>query len=1536
MPFSGPPEISRVLRLTGRLVVILVGLTVTPCAFAADAARCSRSLVVAGPLGELGEVVCGRAPNSGEGTRVAVVGGSCGDVSLGDNGALIGTAKAPCLIRVALVTGDDDTRVGDEFKIAVESFSRRLLPRLPGAASVSAGSEYTIPVGLFSVSRGKASPVDGFFVECRSVGLPNGRDATCADMGVVAKDGGLSVRFRDEDAGVNLVRVTVGVGDASVDAEIAVNVRLKMPPPVAWLTTPAGDYVVNMSDERALVILGRCSLPSLVRVSSGDVRLADVECGPSLNWSASVDVSAIQDGPFAFDVESEVGGVPGIRISRLVTKDATPPSFMVVGEPRSVSLADVSSRLISGSCADDGDGAVVTVGDAARREVSTTIACDHASWSVDIDLSPLADGVLSVAVRSSDPAGNSAYVAAEMEKDTEPPEVEVGSAYVARKTFRRTAATAGAATLSWSRFSGPGDVVFSEPDSATTDIEASIDGEYVIRLTAVDSAGNSSHSDFSLSWDTVAPTANAGEDVAKGTPFTRTASVEGAAIYLWSTLSGPGTVSFSPVDSSTTTISATTDGDYVLRLTASDVAGNWTHSDFALSWDSVPPDVSVELLSANGGSPSVTYYPSVKVLLSLPGVNNPEKTKTCVVLAGGQVPPFSDPCWVIGDAGLDRVLTPAQAGTVTASAWAADEVGNISSVASASILYSPLPVDYGGLVSLDSVGIGGGHLFARWVKPSGAGFENGRLYLRVYGGVYDFSSPEASFTGYSGVASDGSGLRSIVIGGLDDGVTYCAVLRLDDGGVPEDNLIERCGMTMPRPVATASDVLDRKASFFDDLSAFHAHVPATMAAGEITTVIGRRDRVATEEEPFSSAINTRRIVAPHRVRFDQDGNLYVVEKLRHRIWKIDSQWRISAWAGNGVAGGPSNGSAVSASLRFPSDVAFDAAGNGYVADSGNHAIRRVTPGGTISTWAGSISGVSGATNATGTAARFNDPVSLAFVGGSWPLYVADRANSLVRAASSTAVVTTFAGTGSSREPTTGGGDGLVATRAIPYPVALSSSVGDLWVLDGCGQVLRVSAGMVTRRAGAMGCGSVDAASGVDRLSASFRNATALEISSSGDSAWIADEGSRKIYRVPLTGGNVVVVAGNGEFGYSGDGRTATASRLASPEGLALSPSGTSLFIADSEARIVRELDLQSGRLYDAAGDLARGPSDAGLASVETRLLGPSGLDVATAGAAAGTGWESILVSDTRNNVVRRFPYASAPSIAMGSGEGLGSRPSDGPGMSTTTSVASPRGVAVDSVGGGFYVAEEGRCVVRRVTAGGTTSVEAGSYRRNGDCLPQAGEGTATFVRLGRMDDIVFQASFKRFFFSEVGGFSMLRRLAASSVPFSLTRAAGESGGLSGYSPADSSSTTPLSSPSGIWIEGSGRVLFADSLNHAIRAYSQVSGKVTTIAGGNGAGFSGDGGAATAAALYLPEGVASDTAGRIYVADSGNNRVRVIGLDGVIRTIAGAGGRGFAGDGGPGPAALLDRPTRIRVDANGDLLILDKGNGRVRLLKRADW
>ncbi|HYX33807.1 MAG TPA: hypothetical protein VE954_11895 [Oligoflexus sp.] len=223
-------------------------------------------------------------------------------------------------------------------------------------------------------------------------------------------------------------------------------------------------------------------------------------------------------------------------------------------------------------------------------------------------------------VQSLDLAGNSsAWIAsaATLTVDTTPPTVNAGSDLTATSTTGINATTGGATSHAWTKVSGPGTITFSAPSSEDTNVSASADGIYVLRLTATDAAGNSFSDDLNFVWDTTVPTVSVGADLTVNATTGINATTSGASSWAWSQVSGPGTITFSAPSAEDTNASASADGTYVLRLTATDAAGNSFSDDLNFNWDTTAPAATIS--GAPSGTSSST---ALNITIAGTGVSN--------------------------------------------------------------------------------------------------------------------------------------------------------------------------------------------------------------------------------------------------------------------------------------------------------------------------------------------------------------------------------------------------------------------------------------------------------------------------------------------------------------------------------------------------------------------------------------------------------------------------------------------------------------------------------------------------------------------------------------------------------------------------------------------------------------------------------------------------------------------------------------------------------------------------------------------------
>jgi trimeric autotransporter adhesin len=350
-------------------------------------------------------------------------------------------------------------------------------------------------------------------------------------------------------------------------------------------------------------------------------------------------------------------------------------------------------------------------------------------------------------------------------------------------------------------------------------------------------------------------------------------------------------------------------------------------------------------------------------------------------------------------------------------------------------------------------------------------------------------------------------------------------------------------------------------------------------------------------------------------------------------------------------------------------------------------------------------------------------------------------------------------------------------------------------------------------------------------------------------------------------GPISTVAGNAKIGYSGDGGPATSAELWAPSGVAVDSSGN-LYIADIGDNVVRKVTVSTGTITTVAGDSV---------------------------------------------------YMGADTQGGYSGDG---------GPAVKAELNGPVGIALDS-SGNLYIADDGNGVIRRVTA--STGIITTVAGLPGDSSYSGDGGPAVKAQLHGPEGVAVDASGNLYIADTLN--NVIRKVSASTGI--ITTAAGNgynaginSGGFGGdHGPATSAE---LSYPEGVALDASGNLYISDTLNMRLRRVDASTGIITTVAGNGVQGSSGDNGAATSAELNHLLGVSADALGNLYIADTGNMRVRKVDAStGKISAMAGSGAQGYAGDGGPAGSAKLNNPWSTVVDASGNLYIADYANAVVR-------
>ncbi len=640
------------------------------------------------------------------------------------------------------------------------------------------------------------------------------------------------------------------------------------------------------------------------------------------------------------------------------------------------------------------------------------------------------------------------------------------------------------------------------------------------------------------------------------------------------------------------------------------------------------------------------------------------------------------------------------------------------------------------------------------------------------------------------------------------------------------------------------------------------------------------------------------------VGVDAAGNVYFPSPNMNVVFKVDTGGVITRVAGTGSPGfSGDSGQALAAQLNGPQAVAVDALGNLYIADAYNNRIRMVSVNGVISTIAGTGTQGSSGDGAAATSAQLNQPYGIAVsAGGS--VFIADSNNQKIRKVSG-GVISTVAGTGTSGYS----GDGATATAANlsnPHGVAVDSS-GNLYIADTSNARIRKvdGSGNITTVAGNGSCCFYSGDNG-PATSAQLNNPNGVAADSAGN-IYIADTNNNRL-RMVTAGGTISTIAGTGAYGFAGYAGPAVSAQLANPIGVAVDPAGN-VYISDSSSQRIRKVMMASGMIISLVG----GATGDGSAAI----LG--GLDMPAGAAMDASG--NIYFADSSNNRIRKIDTTGNITTVAGTGI-AGFSGDSGPAVGATLS--NPQGVAVDSAGN-LYIADTNNGRIRKVDTSGNITTVAG----NGVCCGSSGDGGApTSAQLNGPQGIAIDAS-GNLYISETNG-SRVRKISGGTIAtYAGTGAPGYSGDGSAAASAQ------LNSPMGLAFDSSGNLYIADSNNSRVRKVSAGGTTIATVAG-NGVccGSSGDGGAATSAQLNGPQGVAVDSIGNLYIADTNNNRVRKVDGSGNITTIAGSNGSGYSGDGGTATSGTFRSPKSVAVSPGGVVYVTDFSNDAVRAVTPA--
>jgi sugar lactone lactonase YvrE len=596
---------------------------------------------------------------------------------------------------------------------------------------------------------------------------------------------------------------------------------------------------------------------------------------------------------------------------------------------------------------------------------------------------------------------------------------------------------------------------------------------------------------------------------------------------------------------------------------------------------------------------------------------------------------------------------------------------------------------------------------------------------------------------------------------------------------------------------------------------------------------------------------------------------------------------VTTLAGSDAGGGYRDGAGSAARFASPQGIAVDANGNVLVADEWASTIRHITPAGVVTTLAG-VAGEDGETDGKGGEARFVVPDAIA-LDGAGNIYVADLG---LRKISTSGVVTT-----------------LLASIPWTYGIAVDGS-GNVFLTDNIGDSIRkiTSDGTMTtfvatasRPRGLTIDGSnnlyfTTESGGIYKCTplglitpiATVPSSTYLDVDASGNLYVSAAERIVKI----TPGGVVTELAGSGWLTGQQDG-TGTSARFASPRGIALSPDGSLLYVADQDNHSIRKITLPGAVVTTLAGRAAQqGRVDA--TGLDARFSTPIDLVLAPDG--------NFYVTDAGNSAIRKITPAGVTTTLAGGAHGTED------GIATSARFQGPTGIAVGYDGNDWllYVTDFDR--IRRITQSGVvTTLATGMHDAFGLAVAPGG---AIYV-------------------SERSG-STIKKIDMPSATVTVF-----AGAPSMHGHTDGTGTAArFFTPTGLTIDGSGDLYVADYGNNRIRRIVLATAEVTTVAGSGLTGT--QDGIGTAASFYAPHDVHA-VGNDLYVADALGATVRLIQPGGVVTTVAGNlsqyPGLGFPGQwanrDGTGDLARFASLTGIGGDSSTNLYLCDARGNNIR-------
>ena len=678
----------------------------------------------------------------------------------------------------------------------------------------------------------------------------------------------------------------------------------------------------------------------------------------------------------------------------------------------------------------------------------------------------------------------------------------------------------------------------------------------------------------------------------------------------------------------------------------------------------------------------------------------------------------------------------------------------------------------------------------------------------------------------------------------------------------------------------------------------------------ITTIAGNGNKVwlGDNYSATNSALNS-----PNEFTFDNKGNLYIVDTNNYRIRKIDTNSIITTVAGNGVGGfNGDNIKATDAKLLSIKSIASDTTGNLYITDYSR--VRKIDTNGIITTIAGTgVSGYSG-DNGKAILSKINQPlgVTLDSLGN---IYIADTNNYRIRKIDTNGIIKTIAGSGiaipfSDKE---GNNGPALASKISPTSIVVDK-LGNLYITDTYNHEIRKidTNGIIKTIIGDGRVGSGYSGDNGKAIDARLSFPKSLSIDNIGN-LYISDSINNRIRKVD-TNDIITTIAGNGASGYIGDNGKAIDARLNGPTLGKIDKEGN-LYISDTYNNRIRKVDI-NGIITTISG----GSIGDNIKANESILFSPNSLSTDSSG--------NMYISDTENNKIRKVDINGIITTIAGNGiepTGISNIPA------VSTLFYKPMGIFVDK-NNNIYIADSGNNRIRKIDTNGIITTFAGSDKLvNNGYLGNFGysgdNGKATEAKLYNPSSF-FMDSIGNSYISDTNN-HRIRKIDTKGI---ITTIAGT--GISGYSGDNGKATeAKINSPKGITSDKDGNLYIADTNNHRVRKID-INGIITTIAGTGTAAYGYDDIKATLSMLNIPSSVIVDNIGNLYIADSGNNRIRKVDINGIISTVIGInssylGNAGYSGDNSLAISAKLNNPQGLNIDNIGNLYVADSGNNRIR-------